>query len=88
MPITLTGTAIGRDERRAQAAEKHEDDDDDQHEGIAERDQHVVDRGADEGGRVVIDQIFEARREALAQAVQRGNRPPKRCVTALAPGDR
>ena len=45
----------GRDQRRAQAAEKDEDDDDDQHEGLGQRDQHVVDRGADEGRRVVID---------------------------------
>ena len=59
-------------EGRAQAAEKNKDDDHDQHKGDQQCDQHVVDRVVDEGGRIVIDEIFETRREALAQAVQIG----------------
>ena len=60
-------------EGRAQTAEKEEDDDDDQRKGDQQRDQHVVDRGLDEGGRVVIDQVFETGREALAQAIEIGS---------------
>ena len=49
VPIRLTGTAIDRDEGGAQVAEEQEHDDDDEHEGLAQRLQHLVDRVGDEG---------------------------------------
>ncbi len=59
-----------RDEGRAQAAEEQEDHDHDEHEGNDQCHQDVTDGVLNENGRVVIDQIFEARRKVLAQAFQ------------------
>ena len=55
-----------RDERRAQVAEEQIDDQHDQDEGLDQRLLHLVDRGGDEGGRVVGDLPGQIVREALA----------------------
>src|SRR4029077_17473491 len=59
-------------ESGTQAAEKQENDNHDEHKGDQERDQHVMDRVVYEDRRVVIDQVSETRREALAQPIHCG----------------
>ena len=58
--------------RSAQTAKKEKYDDDHESEGDPEGDQHIVDGIRNEGRRVVVHNVLEARRKLSAQAVHSG----------------